>query len=290
MSATGKHSTQQPTFPTRFELQIQARVRVGNDLRSEHVTDLPEGTLVTVEQIVERRARISRPVCGWISCTSKFGGRIIQLSSNCDGCEDSIHSKIGDQTLIDVDWDHGKLTIVSHDTNKSIVDGDSEEVDDDHDDKTITVHQAAATDAAQEFLQSFVAAVRKTCEKQRRLKKAAKRANMIQAQHESKLRIKHYLDCIESRAFQDSWITQQVVDKIREYIAFHEQFYTLPKRGRKKSKLELNRLRQETKDAVNEIKTSWPWIECDDETAESGHRSIWNDITKLLKKHVSVRT
>merc|ERR1719229_1548612 len=79
-------------FPKRFEVQVQARVRVGEDLSSQHLTDLPEGSVVTVEEIISRRARISRPLCGWLSVTSKFGARII-LPTN------SKYSKIGGKVM-----------------------------------------------------------------------------------------------------------------------------------------------------------------------------------------------
>jgi len=79
-------------FPKRFEVQVQARVRTGQDLTSAYLTDLPEGSVVTVEEIVDRRARISRPLCGWLSVTSKFGARII-LPTN------SKYSKIGGKVL-----------------------------------------------------------------------------------------------------------------------------------------------------------------------------------------------
>eukprot|EP01083_Nonionella_stella_P161173 527550_1 len=79
-------------FPKRFEVQVQARVRVGQDLSSQHLTDLPEGSVVTVEEIIDRRARISRPLCGWLSVTSKFGARII-LPTN------SKYSKIGGKVM-----------------------------------------------------------------------------------------------------------------------------------------------------------------------------------------------
>ena len=62
------------------------------DLSSQHLTDLPEGSVVTVEEIIERRARISRPLCGWLSVTSKFGARII-LPTN------SKYSKIGGKVM-----------------------------------------------------------------------------------------------------------------------------------------------------------------------------------------------
>eukprot|EP00486_Rosalina_sp_Unknown_P009721 CAMPEP_0201591948 /NCGR_PEP_ID=MMETSP0190_2-20130828/189975_1 /ASSEMBLY_ACC=CAM_ASM_000263 /TAXON_ID=37353 /ORGANISM="Rosalina sp." /LENGTH=825 /DNA_ID=CAMNT_0048050493 /DNA_START=130 /DNA_END=2604 /DNA_ORIENTATION=+ len=79
-------------FPKRFEVQVQARVRVEKDLSSQHLTDLPEGSVVTVEEISDRRARISRPLCGWLSVTSKFGARII-LPTN------SKYSKIGGKVM-----------------------------------------------------------------------------------------------------------------------------------------------------------------------------------------------
>merc|ERR1719203_1692982 len=83
---------QNQNFPKRFEVQVQARVRVGEDLSSQHLTDLPEGSVVTVEEIVARRTRISRPLCGWLSVTSKFGARII-LPTN------SKYSKIGGKVM-----------------------------------------------------------------------------------------------------------------------------------------------------------------------------------------------
>jgi len=79
-------------FPKRFEVQVQARVRVDRELTSHYLTDLPEGSVVTVEEIVDRRARISRPLCGWLSVTSKFGARII-LPTN------SKYSKIGGKVI-----------------------------------------------------------------------------------------------------------------------------------------------------------------------------------------------
>merc|ERR1719334_2541995 len=89
-----KRKLDDPTcFPKRFEVQVQARVRVGEDLSSAYLTDLPEGSVVTVEEIVDRRARISRPLCGWLSVTSKFGARII-LPTNIK------YSKIGGKVVI----------------------------------------------------------------------------------------------------------------------------------------------------------------------------------------------
>eukprot|EP01083_Nonionella_stella_P221698 791783_1 len=65
------------TFPMRYEIRIQAVVRAEIDLNSSHVTDLPEGTIINVKQIIGNRGRISYPVYGWLSIKSKFNEFII---------------------------------------------------------------------------------------------------------------------------------------------------------------------------------------------------------------------
>jgi predicted kinase len=61
----------------KYEVMIQAKVRLEEDLTSPHITDLPEGTSVTVAEIRGRRARIIRPIHGWLSTHNKMGGRIL---------------------------------------------------------------------------------------------------------------------------------------------------------------------------------------------------------------------
>ena len=104
-------------FPKRFEVQVQARVRVGQDLSSQHLTDLPEGSVVTVEEIIDRRARISRPLCGWLSVKSKFGARII-LPTN------SKYSKIGGKVVFNppiqgpqIKYTHAKVVDYNEERN-----------------------------------------------------------------------------------------------------------------------------------------------------------------------------
>jgi len=71
-------------FPLLYECYAQARVRIGYELSSQHLTDLPQGSIVTVEEIHEdnRRARISAPIHGWLSITSKNGGNTILMPLN----------------------------------------------------------------------------------------------------------------------------------------------------------------------------------------------------------------
>ena len=54
----------------------QAKVREKYEFTSQRITDLPEGLLVTVAEQVDRRARITRPIHGWISLKSMYGQEI----------------------------------------------------------------------------------------------------------------------------------------------------------------------------------------------------------------------
>ena len=65
------------SFPFRYEVFVQARVREGCALNTAHITDLPVGSIVTVEEIKQNRARISAPCVGWLSIVSKLGKYII---------------------------------------------------------------------------------------------------------------------------------------------------------------------------------------------------------------------
>eukprot|EP01084_Bolivina_argentea_P257904 434599_1 len=60
-----------------YEVIAQARVRSGYELTSRYITDLPEGSVLTVEEIRNNRARIIGPIYGWISIISKYGIQII---------------------------------------------------------------------------------------------------------------------------------------------------------------------------------------------------------------------
>lgn len=64
-------------FPLLYECYAQARVRIKYELSSQHLTDLPVGSVVTVEEIKDRRARISAPIHGWLSVISKDGNTIL---------------------------------------------------------------------------------------------------------------------------------------------------------------------------------------------------------------------
>jgi len=64
-------------FPLKYEVMLQARVRTGYDLKTEHITDLPEGSIVTIEEFLHNRAKISAPCRGWISVKSQYGERIV---------------------------------------------------------------------------------------------------------------------------------------------------------------------------------------------------------------------
>lgn len=64
-------------YPQTMEVLVQARVRINDNLQSQHITDLPEGTIVTIAEVNGRRARITQPIHGWCSLKSKFGARIL---------------------------------------------------------------------------------------------------------------------------------------------------------------------------------------------------------------------
>ena len=66
-------------LPLLYEVYCQARIRSGYSLTSTHLTDLPVGSVVTVEEIKpNHRARISAPIHGWCSIISKHGKQLLQ--------------------------------------------------------------------------------------------------------------------------------------------------------------------------------------------------------------------
>ena len=67
------------SFPLLYECYAQARVRTKYELSSQHITDLPAGSVVTVEEIKDRRAKISAPIHGWLSLISKDGNTILMI-------------------------------------------------------------------------------------------------------------------------------------------------------------------------------------------------------------------
>jgi len=58
-----------------------ALVKQNEDLKSNEVGKIPIGTVVTIEEISGRRARISTPLQGWCSLFAKDGRLILQKES-----------------------------------------------------------------------------------------------------------------------------------------------------------------------------------------------------------------
>ena len=67
-------------LPCKFRVVITpgALVKSSIDIRSSEVAKVPIGTVVIVEHIDGRRARISAPVGGWVSLHAKDGRTILQ--------------------------------------------------------------------------------------------------------------------------------------------------------------------------------------------------------------------
>jgi len=61
----------------KYEVCDISIVRVAYDLESEMMTELPHGTVVSVEEIWSNRARISSPLCGWMSVYSSRGQQLL---------------------------------------------------------------------------------------------------------------------------------------------------------------------------------------------------------------------
>jgi len=61
----------------RYEVRALSRVREAYSFESAPLTELPRGTLVLVEEIWSNRARISSPVCGWLSVYSSRGVQLL---------------------------------------------------------------------------------------------------------------------------------------------------------------------------------------------------------------------
>lgn len=69
----------------KYEVCEISRVRAAYDLQSESVTELPHGTVVSVEEIWSNRARISSPLCGWMSVYSMRGQQLLMpLDENAE--------------------------------------------------------------------------------------------------------------------------------------------------------------------------------------------------------------
>jgi len=60
-------------FPATFMTRRLAQVRTGASLQSEKVTELASETFVEVQEVTGNRARISAPVKGWVSISTKRG-------------------------------------------------------------------------------------------------------------------------------------------------------------------------------------------------------------------------
>jgi len=61
----------------QYEVCALSRVRAAYSMDSELVTELPCGSVVNVEEIWSNRARISAPICGWLSVYSSCGMQLL---------------------------------------------------------------------------------------------------------------------------------------------------------------------------------------------------------------------
>jgi len=61
------------SLPAVFNLIRHAQVRTGKSLESDKVAVVLEGRYITVEEVVDNRARISTPVVGWVTITTAKG-------------------------------------------------------------------------------------------------------------------------------------------------------------------------------------------------------------------------
>jgi len=86
-----------PRSAYKYEVCDIARVRAAYGMESETVTELPRGTVVTVEEIWSNRARISSPMCGWLSVYSMNGQQLLMpLDENA--------AKIGGHIMFKDEW------------------------------------------------------------------------------------------------------------------------------------------------------------------------------------------
>lgn len=61
----------------QYEVCALSRVRAAYDMDSAPLTELPRGSVVSVEEIWSNRARISTPICGWLSVYSSRGLQLL---------------------------------------------------------------------------------------------------------------------------------------------------------------------------------------------------------------------
>jgi len=66
-----------PRSAYQYEVCALSRLRAAYDMQSAPLTELPHGTVVSVEEIWSNRARISSPVCGWLSVYSLRGEQLL---------------------------------------------------------------------------------------------------------------------------------------------------------------------------------------------------------------------
>ena len=71
-------------YAAKYILNSQARVKTDRDLSSDHITDLPAGSLIEIECKVGDRLKICAPINGWISAKCKNGQLILSKASKAD--------------------------------------------------------------------------------------------------------------------------------------------------------------------------------------------------------------
>jgi len=90
-------------LPSKFRVVITpgALVKSSIDIRSSEVAKIPIGTVVIVEHMDGRRARISAPVSGWVSLHAKDGRTILQKeNTSSKEMDNAVHAQRARQTKI----------------------------------------------------------------------------------------------------------------------------------------------------------------------------------------------
>lgn len=75
--SSSKRKTVKVLKPGKYMLQRKCRVRQSEEMESSFVKDLPRKTVVKVTDIRNNRARIVKPVKGWVSVTTKNGSQTL---------------------------------------------------------------------------------------------------------------------------------------------------------------------------------------------------------------------